>query len=367
MNKINFPAFLLLAFTLLSACAPAPQPSEQLIPPIERQAPLPTAAPLEPALEPNDPANGSSFPTGFPSAAFAAREALAEQLSISAETIEIRKVEPAEWPDGCLGLAGPGEMCTMAIVPGYRITLAAGETEYVYRTDERGTSLRREMDTPLTVFFGPAQPLAAWHNPECTESAALTPEGISFGACGRSSITSPWPEGGLPAVLLHFLETFAPFEAETPIGKLTFNGSGTQIAAPAEQRAIAEWLKIQFLAAQSGRAEADWGLALTYRRQGGFAGFCDEMKIYLDGSVLLSSCKDVDVDYRLDVEQLEQFYAWYDNLQAIEYDYTDAAVTDALSIAFTMLAQGDNVVDQTVIDEILAFCAGLIQQARAEQ
>lgn len=366
MNKIKFPAFLLLAFTLLSACAPAPQPSELLIPPIERQAPLPTATSLEPTPELSGLTNDGSFPGGFPSAAFAAREALAEQLGISAETIEIRTVEPAQWPDGCLGLAGPGEMCTMAIVPGYRITLAAGETGYVYRTDERGTSLRREMDAPLTVFFIPEQLLAAWHNPECTESAALTPEGISFGACRGPSIASPWPEGGLPAVLLHFLETFAPFEAETPIGKLTFNGSGTQIAAPAEQRAIAEWMKIQFLAAQSGRAEADWGLALTYRRQGGFAGFCDEMKIHLDGSVLLSSCKNVDMDYRLDAEQLEQLYAWFDNLEAIEYDYTDAAVTDALSIALTMPAQGNKEVDQTVTDEILAFCAALIQQTRSE-
>lgn len=361
MKKTIFPGLLLLVAILLSACGAAPQaaeaPAEPLLPAIETQAPLPTATPIEPAPEP--------IPGGFPSAAFAAREALAELLGISAETIEIRNIEPAEWPDGCLGLAGPDEMCTMAIVPGYRITLVSDASQYVYRTDERGASLRREVGVFFAAPGEAVRPLATWQNPECTEAASLSPEGLSFGACGGPYIIFPWAEGVLPATMLEFLETFAPFEAETPAGKILFKGTGTETAALAEQRAIAEWMKIQALVAQSGRPQADWGLALTYSRQGGFAGFCDEMKVYLDGSVLLSSCKNVDIDYRLDAEQLEQLYAWYDGLATIDYSYTDPGTADAMSIKLAMPAQGVQAADEAAINEILAFCAALIQQARS--
>lgn len=310
------------------------------------------------------------LPESLPPAALAARESLAKQLGISAANIEIRSIESVDWPDGCLGLGGPDEMCTQAIVPGYRITLAVGAAQYVYRTDGRGASLRREM-LPLGFSMADAaenaRPLVSWQNPECDEAALILSDGLSFGACGGPYIVSPWSESGIPAAMLKFLDTFAPFEAETPAGKILFNGTGTKLASPAEQRAIAEWMKIQFLAAQSGRAKADWGLALAYSRQGGFAGFCDEMKVYLDGSVLVSSCKDVDIDFRLNAEQLEQLYAWYDSLENIDYSYTDPAVADAMSTKLMMPAQGDKAAGNDVTNEILAFCAELVLQARAEQ
>jgi len=371
MKKTIFPALLLLASILLGGCAAAPQaaesPTEPFIPSIEKQVPLPTATLLEPTPEPTDSTNGGPIPGGLPQAAFAAREALAELLGVSAETIEIRDIESVDWPDGCLGLAGPDEMCTMAIVPGYRVSLVSGTSQHIYRTNERGTSLRREMGVSFAVPSEEAQPLVAWQNPECAEEAYLLLEGLSFGACGGPYIVSTWAEGAIPAAMLQFLDIFAPFEAETPAGKVIFNGIGTAIAAPAEQRAIAEWMKIQFLAAQSGRPQADWGLALTYSRQGGFAGFCDEMKVYLDGSVLLSSCKNVDVDYRLDAEQLKQLYAWYDTLSKINYSYTDPGTADAMSTKLAFPAQGNKTADEAAINEILVFCDELVNQARAEQ
>lgn len=362
MKKATFSGLLMLAFGLLSACAAAPQSSEPVVEPLlpsfERQTAAPTAAPSEPA------------PTEFPSAALAARNALAELLGVKAEEIEIRSLEPVQWPDGCLGLAGPDEMCTMAIVPGYRITLISRETEYIYRTNESGTSLRRET-AALRFSLGEGneetQFLAAWQNSECTEQALILPEGLSVGACEGSHTLQEWENGEIPPAMADFLARFGPFRAETPAGTVIFAGTGAQIASPAEQRAIAEWLKIRFLAAQSGRPQADWGLALTYTREGGFAGFCDTLKIYLDGSVLLSSCKDVDVDLRLNAEQLEQLYAWYDNLEKMDYAYTDPGVADAMSTKLTMPAQGQKAAGTDVINEILVFCADLLRQGRAEQ
>jgi hypothetical protein len=44
--------------------------------------------------------------------------------------------EEVEWPDGCLGVAKPNQMCTQVIVPGYRVMLEVNGTQYEVRTDK---------------------------------------------------------------------------------------------------------------------------------------------------------------------------------------------------------------------------------------
>jgi hypothetical protein len=56
--------------------------------------------------------------------------------------IAIVKAEAVEWPDGCLGLSLPGQACTEAITPGYRIELAANGRQYVYHTDRTGSVVK---------------------------------------------------------------------------------------------------------------------------------------------------------------------------------------------------------------------------------
>lgn len=365
--KSTFLSSFLLFFGLawlVTACAATPdttqQPAQPALLPLENQSALVTPAPTqEPTVLPPVEA--------FPAAALLARQALAETLGTQPEKVEIRAVESVEWPDSCLGLGGPAEACLQAVLPGYRITLSFEGLEYVYRTDEKGTNLRREIGMSFHLpSSAETKFLAIWQNAECTEQALLLPEGLSVGACGGSHTLITWEDGSLPPPMTDWLTRLGPFQAETPAGIIRFAGVGNESASPAEQRAIAEWLKMRFLAAQSGRPQADWGLALTYTREGGFAGFCDTLKVYLDGSVLLSSCKDVDVDFRLPPAQLETLYRWYDKFSKIEYGYTDPAVADAMSIRLTMPAQGGQEVTQATLDEILTFCSLLIQQARTQ-
>lgn len=69
---------------------------------------------------------------------------VAETDGVSTGTITIISVSDTMWPNGCLGLAGEGEMCTQAIVPGFIVTLdVAGDTR-VFRTDIEGTTIREE-------------------------------------------------------------------------------------------------------------------------------------------------------------------------------------------------------------------------------
>ncbi len=68
----------------------------------------------------------------------ASAEAGAPITDITVETLDAQ-----EWPDGCLGLSQPGEGCTDAIVPGYRIELGKAAAGFVYRTNQ-GSEFRRE-------------------------------------------------------------------------------------------------------------------------------------------------------------------------------------------------------------------------------
>lgn len=77
-------------------------------------------------------------------AAAAARQDLAQKLSIPATRIVILNIEEKTWSDGCLGLGGPAESCLQALVEGFRVEILADGQTYFYRTDQSGTSVRLE-------------------------------------------------------------------------------------------------------------------------------------------------------------------------------------------------------------------------------
>ena len=74
------------------------------------------------------------------------------ESGIPEEQIRLSSVSAETWPDGCLGLGRPGEVCTEALVPGYRIRLAVDNKGFtpgpdmwdVWRTDRTGTVWRSE-------------------------------------------------------------------------------------------------------------------------------------------------------------------------------------------------------------------------------
>ena len=82
--------------------------------------------------EPYPPAVGSSI--GW----------LADAEDVDPGEVMVEAFEAAEWPDACLGLAGPLEACAAVITPGWRITLRIADAAYVLRSDELGTSIRRD-------------------------------------------------------------------------------------------------------------------------------------------------------------------------------------------------------------------------------
>ena len=71
----------------------------------------------------------------------AAKSALAEQLQIGVDAIQLVDTQQVQWPDGCLGVQQPGIMCAMHVVDGYRITLSANDQTYEIRTNLDGSQI----------------------------------------------------------------------------------------------------------------------------------------------------------------------------------------------------------------------------------
>ena len=103
-------------------------------------------------LEENDdtPTSADDAPPGsmhnlpVPPAVAAVRMRAAQELGVPGREILILTAVEKTWPNGCLGLADPDEMCTEALVEGYAVTVEVNGEEYTYRTNSDGSVIRRE-------------------------------------------------------------------------------------------------------------------------------------------------------------------------------------------------------------------------------
>ncbi len=86
-----------------------------------------------------------------------ARLALAQQLGVSEDAIEIDLVERVAWPDACLGL--PAQIpCPPLTTEGYRILLRVGSAVYEYRADLAGQVLPAAPVATPTAALATATP-----------------------------------------------------------------------------------------------------------------------------------------------------------------------------------------------------------------
>ena len=154
-----FIAIALLSFSpTLSSCTPnsdrLAEPSTESRPvdnqPVE---PIDGASPttqLPPSTEPSEALeseasmpNSSQLPT-------AVRDSVLQEISISAnapiDSLEIESAVQQSWPDGCLGLGGPDDICTFAIVEGWEVTVSQDNNVWIYRTDSDGFVVKEDTE-----------------------------------------------------------------------------------------------------------------------------------------------------------------------------------------------------------------------------
>ncbi|GAB4520633.1 MAG: hypothetical protein Fur0018_00320 [Anaerolineales bacterium] len=71
-----------------------------------------------------------------------ARDYLAQQLGLLPQEIQVATYEQANFPDGCLGLPHPGEMCIQVITPGYVVTFHTVKGDFVFHIAQSGNPFR---------------------------------------------------------------------------------------------------------------------------------------------------------------------------------------------------------------------------------
>ena len=96
-------------------------------------------APVNIAMEQQQPTAAMNLPEAVETAV---RKDLARRTQIPPEQFKLQSARRETWPDGCLGLGKPEELCTQSLVSGWRVEMTYHHQVWVYRTNQTGTNLR---------------------------------------------------------------------------------------------------------------------------------------------------------------------------------------------------------------------------------
>lgn len=292
----------------------------------------------------------------------AASFALANQLQLGEDAIELVAIQPTQWPDGCLGVPQPGMMCAMHVVDGYKITLSAnGQTNEV-RTNQDGSQLvLAEGTTPATA--GVSYTL---RNGDGCQNFLIADNGVAYGSCDGKLAQTPFVETSRAAELDHFLTTFSTVSLDLPEGSVDLIGTGGTTPSADQQRSISVWAKLVAEETQAGRSSAASELVIGWHREGGLAGFCDDLMVYATGIVRASSCKNGQAndlgESWLDNDQLTQLYQWLDGLNRFEYAPQTEAAADAMTITLDFAGQGTASATEADQKTIESFAENIFSQ-----
>lgn len=109
-------------------------------------------------------------------------------------------------------------------------------------------------------------------------------------------------------------------------------------------------------------------VALTWKREGGIAGFCDSLITYLSGEVQGGNCKSGDVveeplSELLSLDEIATMNEWISTYGTITIDASDLkGAADAMSVKLTMYGTGtDETMDQEAQQMLLTFAQDLYQ------
>ncbi len=144
MKKTFLLSLFLAGIVVFSACAPldpvspyeTPSGSESQ-PQEVRETPAPPKE-IQPSLPGGEVAPLEESEMFFETI----RAGIAGQLGVDADQIRLVSMTTVEWPDGCLGLAAPDQMCIQVITPGYSLMIESGNRTFEVRTNLDGSQVR---------------------------------------------------------------------------------------------------------------------------------------------------------------------------------------------------------------------------------
>lgn len=82
------------------------------------------------------------MPTISPEAEISVKVALAEALQSQPSEITIVSSQRQDWPDSCLGLGQPGEVCSAEVISGWLMLIEFEDTTYKVRANDDASIVR---------------------------------------------------------------------------------------------------------------------------------------------------------------------------------------------------------------------------------
>lgn len=332
MRRVQF-AMTLLALTL-AACAPrvsAPQASatEQQSIIVER----PTAD-TRPTPTPTD------VHTDLTPAQRAAVTTLSGKLGLPAEKISLISTDAVTWPDGCLGIVRIGVMCTQAEVPGFKIVLEANGQNYEFHTNVDGSIVQLAEGAQISgdVEQTVIKQLAANLGLQESDISVVSSADVEFNdAC----LGVAMPEVTCAEVV-------------TPGHSIVLEANSVQY----EYHLSADGSRIQPAT-----------LALIWKRDGGIAGFCDGLTVFLSGEVYANSCKPQTgskmgtLANLLSAKEQEQFKTWLSTFAQSNLDASDPkGVSDRMFVTLEFYGNGTQKPARLQQQELFQFAQNLYQK-----
>ncbi len=301
----------LLTITLLIwvvvACAPqvtATQPPSLII---QRPttAPRPTVMPTRINAD-LTPAQRAAFTT------------LSGKLGLPVEKIKLVSTEAVTWPDGCLGVERMGMMCTQAQVPGFKIVLEANGQQFEFHTNVDGSVI--QLVEGARISNATEQEVIK----QLASNLGLQESDISV----VRSADVEFRDGCLGVAMPDVMCT----QVITPGHVIVLEANGVQY---------------EYRLSRDGKRIQPATLALIWKRNGGFAGFCDSLTIFLSGEVYANRCKPQSegrmgtLANLLPPKDRAQFMDWMTTLGQSRLDASDPqGVADRMVVTLQLFGNG---------------------------
>lgn len=206
---------------------------------------------------------------------------VASQFREHPRTLDVVRFERVTWRDRCFEIRLRGA-CPREPTPGYRLRLKRRGQMYEYRAPVASPT-----DVALAAAPDPriGTPALAWS----WAPAAGHCQTLLISADARPAVG--WCDGPLAEVdwlterpsreeWSDLYTRFAPFRLRIGDRTLVFNGTGSQTASPAWQRALEAWAALRWSELRAGRSGAAHGRAMAYRRPiANRSGYCDILEV----------------------------------------------------------------------------------------
>lgn len=106
--------------------------------------------------------------------------------------------------------------------------------------------------------------------------------------------------------------------------------------------------------------------AINWHREGGIAGFCDDLGLYANGNVYARSCRTGplhnSVHARLTGDRLAQLESWVNSLGSFEVERSTGAVADAMTVRLTFQGTGTGEASQEEVQAMFDLASAVFAE-----